>query len=337
MIEILRLGHRIARDKRVTTHLALVGRAFGASSMVITKKNSGIEKTIEKVNRKFGGDFKIYTCTNWEKYIKDWKKKGIVVHLTMYGLPIEETINKIDKNKDILVIVGSKKVPGIVYKLADYNISIGNQPHSEISAIAIFLDRIFEGKRKEFNSKISILPCERGKKVLRKFDREECIGLLRKEGCQEEIIKHCLFVHEIAKKIGIKAHADLGLIETAALLHDIGRSKTNDVGHGVEGGKILRKLGLPEEIALIVERHVGAGIDEEEAEKLGLPKKSYIPITLEEKIVCHADNLVSHNRKQRIEEEIIRLKKNGLEKAAKRMLLLHKELSRLCGIDLNEI
>ena len=88
----------------------------------------------------------------------------------MYGIPLIEKLEELKKKEKILVIVGSEKVPREVYEIADYNISITNQPHSEIAALAIFLDKIFDGKEffKEFeNAKLKIIPCERGKKVIK--------------------------------------------------------------------------------------------------------------------------------------------------------------------------
>lgn len=173
-ISILRLGHRIGRDKRITTHVALVARAFGAGDMVLTEEDRRIEETIKKVNENFGGDFKIIYEKNWKKLIKKRKNTAIVVHLTMYGVPIEDKIKEIrerceKENKDLVIVVGAEKVPGVVYKLADYNTAVLNQPHSEVSALAIFLDRFFEGKEfelaKKFEGKLKIKPSERGKKV----------------------------------------------------------------------------------------------------------------------------------------------------------------------------
>ena len=88
----------------------------------------------------------------------------------MYGDELEKSINKIDKKKDLLVIVGAEKVPPHIYEMADFNISVGNQPHSEVAALAIFLDRYTDGKwqKKKFNGKIEILPCDKGKKVISK-------------------------------------------------------------------------------------------------------------------------------------------------------------------------
>ncbi len=86
----------------------------------------------------------------------------------MYGINIDDCLDKIPKNKDVLVIVGSQKVPKNVFQLADLNIAITNQPHSEIAALAVFLDRLFQGKelkRKFKRAKIRVIPQERGKKV----------------------------------------------------------------------------------------------------------------------------------------------------------------------------
>jgi tRNA (cytidine56-2'-O)-methyltransferase len=166
MITILRTGHRIARDKRITTHVALVARAFNADKILIDTLDKKIEETILSTCDRFGGNFKIETGVNSKKIIKNWD--GVIVHLTMYGETIDKSLTEIDKNKDLLVIVGAEKVPGYIYEMADFNISVGNQPHSEISALAIFLDRYLEGQwlKKEFNGKIEILPCDKGKKVI---------------------------------------------------------------------------------------------------------------------------------------------------------------------------
>ena len=101
-------------------------------------------------------------------FIKNWD--GTIVHLTMYGKELEKSINKIDKDKDLLVIVGAEKVPPQIYEIADFNISVGNQPHSEVAALAIFLDRYTKcmWQKKRFNGKIEILPSDKGKKVISK-------------------------------------------------------------------------------------------------------------------------------------------------------------------------
>ncbi len=167
--------------------------------------------------------------------------------------------------------------------------------------------------------------------------QSECIDLLKKAGCSKKVIEHCKAVRDIAVKIAKKAGADVKLVEAGALLHDIGRSKTHGIKHVLEGVKIAKKLDLPEEIVQIIERHIGAGISKEEAKKLGLPSNDYIPRTLEEKIVCHADNLIQNGKKQSIEKEVEKAIKKGHKQYAIRLVSLHKELSDICGVDLNKI
>lgn len=168
MITILRIGHRISRDKRITTHVALVARAFGADNILIDNEDKKIEETIRSTCSRFGGDFKIETGIDRKKIIKNWD--GAVVHLTMYGDELDKSINKIDKTKDLLIIVGAEKVPPQIYEMADFNVSAGNQPHSEVAALAIFLDRLNDGRwlNKQFKGKIEILPSDKGKKVISK-------------------------------------------------------------------------------------------------------------------------------------------------------------------------
>ena len=168
MISVLRIGHRIGRDKRITTHVALVARAFSADEIMIDTVDTKIEENIRSTCKRFGGDFKIKTGVNPKKIIKSWN--GTVIHLTMYGEKITEVIKKIDKKKNILIVVGAEKVPAYVYEMADYNVSVGNQPHSEVAALAIFLDKLTDGKwtDKKFDGKIEILPCDKGKKVISK-------------------------------------------------------------------------------------------------------------------------------------------------------------------------
>jgi uncharacterized protein (TIGR00295 family) len=165
----------------------------------------------------------------------------------------------------------------------------------------------------------------------------QCLRLLREAGCSDQIINHCEAVRKVAVRIAKKAHANIQLVEAGALLHDIGRSKTQGIMHGVEGAKIATELGLPLSIVNIIERHLGAGIPLEEAAILGLPPKDYMPITLEEKIVAHADNLIDNDREHPIEKEVEKALKKGHTKHAQRLLELHRELSERCGIDLNDI
>jgi len=168
MINILRIGHRISRDKRITTHCCLVARAFGADKILIDTEDKKIEENIKSTNKRFGGKFEVETGISAKKILKQWT--GTIVHLTMYGDLLEKSIKKIDKKKDLLVVIGAEKVPGYVYEMADYNVSIGNQPHSEVAALALFLDRYTKGEwtNKKFNGNIEIIPSNTRKKVISK-------------------------------------------------------------------------------------------------------------------------------------------------------------------------
>ena len=166
---------------------------------------------------------------------------------------------------------------------------------------------------------------------------EKCISLLNKVGCTKDVINHSKCVRDLAVLIAKKANADIKNVELGALLHDIGRSKTNGIKHAIEGVKIAKKYDISSKIIKIIERHIGAGITSENAKKLGLPQKDYIPITLEEKIVCHADNLINNCKKQKIENEIEKALKKNQKEYAIRLIKLHHELSEICGINLNQL
>ncbi|MEI7961786.1 MAG: tRNA (cytidine(56)-2'-O)-methyltransferase [archaeon] len=170
-IVVVRYGHREVRDYRVTGHCGLVSRALGASKIIICgEKDESALKTIEGVNDRWGGKFKVEFSKGWLGTIKELKKKGYkIAHLTMYGLPIQEVEETLYLEKKIAVVIGSQKVERAVYENADYNISVGAQPHSEIAALAIFLDRTQKGEElgKDYKgAKWQIIPQERGKKVI---------------------------------------------------------------------------------------------------------------------------------------------------------------------------
>jgi len=165
VITILRHGHRLERDKRITTHVALVARAFGADKILITTRDDHIQRTIASVVKRFGGDFTIETGVDCKSVLRNWP--GTIVHLTMYGESLETGMQKIDRTKDLLLIVGAEKVPRYFYEVADVNIAIGNQPHSEVAAVALFLDRFTKGawQDKSFDGQLTITPNPRGKTV----------------------------------------------------------------------------------------------------------------------------------------------------------------------------
>jgi len=176
---VLRYGHRPERDKRITSHVALVARAFGAHGFILGDiVDEKIMETIRKVEDRWGGKLHVEMGVDSRKYVLNWKKKGgVVVHLTMYGLHIDDVIDEIRSlEKDILVVVGAEKVPPFFYEHADYNVAIGHQPHSEVAALAIFLDRYYQGKELYLsfpNAKLIIVPSPRGKKVITVAKKEE--------------------------------------------------------------------------------------------------------------------------------------------------------------------
>lgn len=172
---------------------------------------------------------------------------------------------------------------------------------------------------------------------------KDAIALLIRSGCSYDVIEHCRTVAEYARKIALdisncaekKRHPiniDIDAVFIGALLHDIGRSKTHGVDHAVAGAAIAIENGLSDKIVNIIERHIGAGIPKEEAAGLGLPIKDYLPDTIEEKIVAHADNLVSGKKVGTLKELVFNLRKRKLdEKIIQRIIDLNNEMcAMLC-------
>lgn len=179
IVEVLRLSHRLPRDERISTHVALVARAFGARAVYYTgQHDTGFEFSVSRLADQWGKKtqsgkgFSIQYQKSASSLIKSKKREGFaIVHLTMYGLPINQKLPELKIQNRILVVVGSEQVPREIYELADHNISITSQPHSEVAALAITLDRLMEGKELDgggfdFQGKVRIEPSERGKKVL---------------------------------------------------------------------------------------------------------------------------------------------------------------------------
>jgi uncharacterized protein len=137
---------------------------------------------------------------------------------------------------------------------------------------------------------------------------------------------------EIAEACKEKGYdVDLELVEVGALFHDIGRSKTHSVHHAVIGAEIAKSLGLPEAVISIIKRHVGGGITTREAKKLGWPRDTYVPLTLEEKIVSYADKLIEGSRRVPIEKTIEQLAEELPSPAIERIWRLHEEMLALVG------
>ena len=140
--------------------MALVARAFGADRLFYTgQRDKGMEESVAKIVKNFGGDFSV----SHVKSVPDLVKGKTIVHLTMYGADFRKYVSKI--KGDVLIIVGGEKVPPEIYGMADYNLGVGNQPHSEVAALGIFLDHL--GKLKKFKGKVEVIPDLKGKKIFK--------------------------------------------------------------------------------------------------------------------------------------------------------------------------
>ncbi len=170
-ILVLRLGHRVPRDARISTHVALVARAFGARALYYTgTRDKEFESNFSKIVDRWGGEFKIFFIEHPFKWLDEMKAGGYtVIHLTMYGININDLLDRLVTLNKFIVIVGGEKVPRKYFEVSDYNIAIGHQPHSEVAALAIFLDRIYFGRELDMqfpDAKHYIIGSKRGKYVV---------------------------------------------------------------------------------------------------------------------------------------------------------------------------
>jgi tRNA (cytidine56-2'-O)-methyltransferase len=149
-VAVLRYGHRPGRDDRMTTHVGLTARALGTDRVIFPDNAGQSEETVEDITERFGGPFEVELTDQLDATIREWE--GSVVHLTMYGERVQDVVAAVrDRHRAsaLLVVVGGGKVPAEVYERADWNVAVTNQPHSEIAALAVFLDRLFEGRELE--------------------------------------------------------------------------------------------------------------------------------------------------------------------------------------------
>ena len=168
-VVVLRLGHRPGRDDRMTTHVALTARALGADRAVLVGEATQARETVTDITDRFGGPFEVTVTDAYRPLLRDWE--GAVVHLTMYGEPVEDvtpTIRERHRDEPLLLVVGAGKVDFEVYDHADWNVGVTNQPHSEVAALAVFLDRLFEGReldREWADAEKTVVPQATGKRV----------------------------------------------------------------------------------------------------------------------------------------------------------------------------
>lgn len=156
--------------------------------------------------------------------------------------------------------------------------------------------------------------------------KKDALALLKKYKVSPRVMEHVMAVHDYAMEIAAGVECDRDLVEVGALLHDIGRSKSHGIDHAIIGAGILRKEGVDERIVNIVERHVGSGLTAEEAKALGLPPKDYVPKTIEEKIICHADNLIGSTERVTIQDTVAMARKKWFPESVDRLIRMHYEV-----------
>ena len=139
-VSVLRVGHRPGRDPRLTTHVALTARALGARRMYLHPPDPAIWERLSAVKERWGGEFEVEGVEDYRTLIRTWP--GTIVHLTMYGLPLDRVMPRIRKERSILLVVGGAKVPSALYRAASFNVGVGHEPHSEVAALALALDRL---------------------------------------------------------------------------------------------------------------------------------------------------------------------------------------------------
>lgn len=178
-IVVFRLGHRLPRDERISTHVALVARAFGANKIIYSgQKDSSLEESVKRICEKWGAQ-----TLNRSKFTIEYEEKEVsrvkklkndgyfLVHLTMYGTSVDEIKKECENQEKVLIIVGGEAVPSEIFRLSNANISVTNQPHSEVAALAIALDRMHNGEEMNFDhfkGSIEIEPSKTGKKIIKK-------------------------------------------------------------------------------------------------------------------------------------------------------------------------
>ncbi|MCU4740065.1 tRNA (cytidine(56)-2'-O)-methyltransferase [Natronoglomus mannanivorans] len=169
-VTVLRLGHRPGRDERMTTHVGLTARALGADRVVFPDNAGQSLETVADITDRFGGPFEVELTDSPQGIVRNWT--GRVVHLTMYGEQIQDVEDEVRTahrdGEPLLVVVGAEKVPFDVYEAADWNVGVTNQPHSEVAGLAVFLDRLFEGRELERewdDADRRVIPQKTGKRV----------------------------------------------------------------------------------------------------------------------------------------------------------------------------
>jgi len=176
--------------------------------------------------------------------------------------------------------------------------------------------------------------------------KDEDIDMLHKAGLSGEDIAHSVKVAEKAIEIAVRTGKvlDMEFVGRGGLFHDLGKAATHEMEHGKLGAEMGLKLGLPESINALMEKHIRGGLSQEEALELGLPVKDYTLTTLEERIIIYADRLVDiitdgivsikdeREAEDRFEEILKGFPKYGKnEKTLNRYVGYHREIQAAIG------
>ena len=150
------------------------------------------------------------------------------------------------------------------------------------------------------------------------------------------LVRHSNLVTEKALKIAYQHKEllpDCTFIEEASMLHDIGIFKTNAPNlycfgeypylcHGYLGCELVTAEGYPDH-GLVCERHTGIGITSEEIinHKLPLPVRDFVPLSVDEQIICFADKFFSksgdHLHEKSVDEARNSIKRFGEQNVAR--------------------
>ena len=174
--DVLRLGYRRGRDPRITTHLALVARALGADGFLLAgDDDQEMFDNLNSVSERFGGELDTEHVSGLGHLKKHVENGGVAVHLTMYGEPFRQAIPKIRRDRPLIIVVGGAKVPGDVYKICQHNVAVGNQPHSEVAAQALFMDAWFgeSGSERSFKDARLVIEGVNGGKLVHDNEDEQ--------------------------------------------------------------------------------------------------------------------------------------------------------------------
>ena len=175
-VDVLRLGYRRGRDPRITTHLALVARALGSDGFLLAgDDDQEMFDNLNSVSERFGGELDTEHVSGLGHLKKHVENGGVAVHLTMYGEPFRQAIPKIRRDRPLIIVVGGAKVPGDVYKICQHNVAVGNQPHSEVAALALFMDAWFgeSGSERSFKDARLVIEGVNGGKLVHDNEDEQ--------------------------------------------------------------------------------------------------------------------------------------------------------------------